>query len=60
MTYENDPAFDQPLPAVEFLDKAARAHGFRDWFAVPSFLQTAENRRIIVDARVLARGGRYV
>jgi hypothetical protein len=55
-----DPAFAKPLPPVEFLDRAARANGFEDWFAVPTFLQTTLNRKIIVEARVLERGGHYV
>lgn len=55
----DDPAFAEPLPPTEFLDEAARAHGFPEWFAVPIFFQTPINRRIIVEARVLAKGGRY-
>lgn len=51
----DDPAFDLPLPAVEYLDAAARMAGFTDWFSVPTLFRTDLNRRIIVNARLLAR-----
>lgn len=53
-----DPAYAKPIPAIEYLNAAARLAGFRDWFDVPTFLQSPENRRVIVNARILALDGR--
>ena len=50
----DDPAYAKPLPPEWALDEAARRAGFADWFAVPALFRTPTNRRIIVNARVLA------
>lgn len=50
-----DPAFALPLPPTWALDMAAHMSGFREWFDVPVFFQTPINRRVIVNARLIAR-----
>jgi len=47
----DDPAYTPPLPPTWALDAAARNNGYRDWFGVPTFFRSPENRRILVEAR---------
>jgi hypothetical protein len=51
----DDPAYKLPLPPTWALDQAARLSGFPEWFHVPTFFRTPQNRRIIVNARRIVK-----